>query len=78
MLPLEGFQGPKGWMCSTKLLMIIYYVKTQIFEKRFFFSYRPPAWPGQARLKKAEKAYISAVNERILKIPFFHENYNEL
>ena len=57
--------------------MIIYYVKTQIFEKRIFL-YHPPAWPGQARLKKAEKAYISAVNERILKIPFFHENYNEL
>ena len=48
------------------------------FWKKNFFSYRPTAWPGQARLKKAEKAYISAVNERILKIPFFHENYNEL
>ena len=46
------------------------------FLKKKNFPSRPQ--PGQARLKYAEMAYISAVYERILKIPFFHENYNEL
>ena len=46
------------------------------FLKKKIFPSRPQ--PGQARLKYAEMAYISAVSEWILKIPFFHENYNEL
>ena len=63
VLPLERFQGPKRWMCSTKLLMMIYYVKTQNFEKRIFF--RTASQPGLGRpgLKRLKRPiYLMLIN----------------
>ena len=63
VLPLEGFQGPKRWMCSTKLLTMIYYVKTQIFEKRIFFRTAPPPGLGRPGLKRLKRPiYLLLMN----------------
>ena len=55
------------------------YIKLWKFLKINFFRPTPRlARPGQNRLKwhiSQLMAYISAVYKRILKIPFFHENY---
>ena len=60
---LERFQGPKRWMCSTKLLMIIYYVKTQIFEKRIFFCTTPQPGLGRPGLKRLKRPiYLLLMN----------------
>ena len=68
-------KGPRYWTRSTKPLMMIFYVKTQIFENIFFPSCPQPR---QGRWIQDKMAYISAVYEDILKIPFFPENYMNL